>query len=150
MVGRIKKREPRKRWAYRIQLPELRPKDLKLAADTLLVAAQGMEFALDHGTLDINSAQRMNVLLMAGLGLEVNLEEMQKNIEEDKKLQLQAEEAKLKTQQEFAPKPTVPGQPGAGGRLNGAKGKVVQPRTASAMSSRVNPQGSPPKSQKAK
>lgn len=150
LVGRIKKREPRKRWAYRIQLPELRPKDLKLAADTLLVAAQGMEFALDHGTLDINSAQRMNVLLMAGLGLEVNLEEMQKNIEEDKKLQLQAEEAKLKMQQEFAPKPTVPGQPGAGGRLNGAKGKVVQPRTASAMSSRVNPQGSPPKSQKAK
>lgn len=74
-------------WPFTVNLPELRPKDLKLAADTLLQAVNGLTVAKAEGVIDNELFQQAVVLLIEQLGIEVDVKALQERLQkiEDEK-----------------------------------------------------------------
>jgi hypothetical protein len=71
-------------WPFTVTLPELRGKDLQATANTFAAANTAMAAALASHTIDLATAQRVNVLLVGQMGVDVDLEDMQAAIETEK------------------------------------------------------------------
>lgn len=70
-------------WPFTVTLPELRGKDMKVSADTLASAATALAAMTTAGHLDTATAQRVAVVLVGAMGVDVNLEDMQAAIEDE-------------------------------------------------------------------
>lgn len=125
--GKITSRQPMERWPFKIVLPELRPKDLKLAADTMIVIVQSLEFAYRAAAIDIEAYQDVMDLMFGQLGLPLDLAEMRKRLKEN------PPPANLHTQQAL----TQGEGSGQGGNGAGVGNKVVMPNTAQQMAPRA-------------
>lgn len=71
-------------WRFTIAMPELRPKDLKLAADTFAAAMQALAAARAEEAIDLDVAQEVVRLLVEQFGVEVDLDAMRQRLEQER------------------------------------------------------------------
>lgn len=73
----------REEWQITVNVTELRPKDIKLSGETFALAMSGLVNAVTEHFIDLKTAQRLAVLLIEEFGLDVDIDEMMKSVEEE-------------------------------------------------------------------
>ena len=68
-------------WPIAVQAPEMRSKDLKTSADTLMAAATALQGLIAGNLLDEETGQELVATLVEQFGIDINLEEMRARIE---------------------------------------------------------------------
>ncbi len=81
IAGTLTAERPDSGWAFAVDMPELRTKDMQSAATTLFQSLQGITLAINEGVLDRQTAQEATALLLGQIGLEVDTKVMKKRIE---------------------------------------------------------------------
>jgi hypothetical protein len=131
-AGAIKRPADGEQWDFTISAPEMSNRDMGKAASALQTTVQALGMADLNGWIDDETAQQAVVLGLGQLGLEVNLEEMQKRIEEQK-----AEDAKndlyeyppyLGVGARPGPEPLAAAQDEQQGRAPARNGRATAPR----------------------
>lgn len=86
IAGRLTKREKTKgsirpnEWQYRITMPELRPKDLAGASSTLSNCVSALIPALQNQILDVQIAQEVLAVVIAHIGVDINIEQLRERL----------------------------------------------------------------------
>ncbi len=85
MKGKIGKREVAfglapAAWSFSVTMPEIRSKDMKLAADTFNAAMQALASALVEELVDKETAQELVAMLIGQFGVDVDLEAMRERL----------------------------------------------------------------------
>lgn len=68
-------------WAFSVNAPELRSKDLQAMGQTIQAVTQAIEIALTGEIIDLEVAQEVVASLMGQLGVEINLDAMRARLE---------------------------------------------------------------------
>lgn len=83
-AGAVKRPADGAKWDFSVSAPEMSSRDMGKAASALQTTVQALGMADLNGWIDDETAQQAVVLGLGQLGLEVDLEEMQQRIEDQK------------------------------------------------------------------